>query len=173
MNDTVSRASFRLSATIATALTPSVSAAGRLNNTTGMPASFAALIAGMHVRASFGTKIIPSTLRVMKVRICCSCRLESPSAIESTMSIPRFSSSLRIASNPATQYSVCRVSKFTPMVNRLPPPSGVDSGARPHPPPTSKPKPTSADNNRLRRAIDSPRPLPPAPRQWFLMRMLF
>ena len=81
---TVARAMPRLSATTATDLA-SDGSAGRLKRTMGIPASFAALIIGMMLFASFGTTTIPSTRRVMKLRTCSSCRLASPSAIASTI----------------------------------------------------------------------------------------
>jgi hypothetical protein len=79
---TVARAMPRLSATTATDFA-SEGSAGRLKRTTGMPASFAALIIGTTLLASLGTSTIPSTRRATKLRTCSSWRFASPSAIAS------------------------------------------------------------------------------------------
>ena len=58
---------------------------------------------------------MPSTPRAMNVWICSNWRLASLSATASIISMPRRSSSARTASKLATQYSVCSVSKATPI----------------------------------------------------------
>lgn len=83
--------------------------------TMGIPASLAARIMGTTVVASLGATRMPSTPRAMNVWICSNWRLASLSATASIISMPRRSSSARTASKLATQYSVCSVSKATPM----------------------------------------------------------
>ncbi len=93
-----------------------------------MFAAFAALIIGRQVLASFGTRMMPSTLRVMKFFTCSSWRFASWSATASSILKPRFAHSLLMASKPATQYSVCNVSNATPMVSGFSPPAAQVSG---------------------------------------------
>src|SRR5688572_25716794 len=75
---------------------------------------------GMTVFESFGAIIIPSTLRLMKLRTCSNCLFASPSATPSSMVMPFLWHSSLMRSHAATQPSVCNVSNATPIVLTLP-----------------------------------------------------
>jgi hypothetical protein len=93
-----------------------------------MPAALAPLIIGMTVFESLGTMTMPSTLRLTKFLTCSSCRLASPSATASSIRMLRRLHSARSWSQAATQLSVCRVSKATPIVSAPPPPPPPGAG---------------------------------------------
>ena len=121
MYATVSWVSLKLSATTATDFA-SLFPAGRLKARSGCFASFAARIMGMQVLASFGTRMMPSTLRVMKFFTCCELAIR----VLVRDGLEHFDAALvqirlLMASKPATQYSVCNVSKATPTVRSFSP----------------------------------------------------